>query len=584
MTIRNKLFLTFFSLCLVLVGGLAALSVMEIKNADLEAFKTSAEGQLLRIDDVFALYADSGRQSVGLLARFPNVVNALGNVTNTFMDKTEVTENRYEMYNDFEKQIYDEFQKMQISLPYYGLIFVGFSDGTIIEANEPGKDNDTFGPGYDPRKRPWYMQAMEKPDDINISLPYISSSKDVVCSITHKVYDSSRRNIGVLAIDFVLSGLTNYLAELKIGRTGNVVVIAQDGLILAASAAPDMVFKNVSEAPDKAFFERVMSLEDSPAFEYTVQGKTYQVLAHTTPSFGWRVAVLIEQEEVLATSVDARNKIILLGLGLGLLVLIIVFFLSRSMTRPITLLVDASGRIAGGDFAALPDSSGFSGEMLDLHGSLERMVTHLSELFEDAENKTQKAEQQSRLLNTIAQDVTHKSAQASDSAGETTKKAEQGANMVSSLKNAIAEVDHRTEILKQAINDLGLQAQGINKIMTVITDIADQTSLLALNAAIEAARAGEAGHGFAVVAAEVRNLAERTMAATKEVGSSVEAIQKGTKGSVTSMEEAAHSVQQSTELADTAQEALREIVTLSQDTAEQIRSIAKTSEDELASS
>ncbi|MDR2724577.1 MAG: hypothetical protein LBC90_00610, partial [Candidatus Adiutrix sp.] len=401
MTIRNKLFLTFFSLCLILVGGIATLSVMEIKNAGLEAFKTSAEGELLLIDDVFALYADSGRQSVELLARFPNVVNAIGNVTNTFMHKTEVTENSYEMYNDFEKQIYDEFQKMQISHPYYGLIFVGFSDGTIIEANEPGKDNDTFGPGYDPRKRPWYTQALAKRDDINISLPYISSSKDVVCSITHKVYNSSRENIGVLAIDFVLSGLTNYLAELKIGRTGNIVAIAQDGLILAASAAPDMVFKNVSEVRDRPFFERVMSLDDSSAFEYTLQGKTYQVLAHTTPSFGWRVAVMIERDEVLAKSVEARNKIIMIGFGLGLLVLIIVFFLSRSLTRPITLLVDASGRIAEGDFAALPDSSGFTGEMLDLHGSLKRMVTHLSELVEDAETKTQKAEQQSQLLNTI---------------------------------------------------------------------------------------------------------------------------------------------------------------------------------------
>jgi methyl-accepting chemotaxis protein len=203
-------------------------------------------------------------------------------------------------------------------------------------------------------------------------------------------------------------------------------------------------------------------------------------------------------------------------------------------------------------------------------------------LIEDAETKTQKAEQQSRLLNTIAQDIANKSTQASDSAGATTQKAEHGASMVSSLKNAIGEVDRRTEILKRGIDELGTQAQGINKIMTVITAIADQTSLLALNAAIEAARAGEAGSGFAVVADEVRNLAEKTMTATKEVGSSVESIQKGTLESVASMEETAQSVRQSTELADTAQEALREIVNLSQTTTEQIRSIAKISEDELS--
>jgi methyl-accepting chemotaxis protein len=574
MTIRSKLVLAFFGLCFILIGGVAVLVVMETRRTALEHFRSSAEGQLLRIDDIFALYAHAGRRSAEYLAGLPILANAPGKVSNTFMDKKETTENRREMYNDYEKRIYDEFQKIQLGDPNYGLIFVGFSDGTFIEANEPGKANDSFAAGYDPRKRPWYTQAMEKEEDVNISLPYISTSMDVVCSVTSKVRDPSRNIIGVLAIDFKLSELTDYLAKLKIGRTGYVVALSRDGLVLANPAKPDTVFKNAGDpGGDKAFFERILSAGDA-FFECAVEGKTYEALAHTNPDFGWRAAVLIERGEVLAGSVDARNKIIQLGLCLGVLALIAVFFLSHSMTLPITRLVDASGRIAEGDFDALPGRKGFSGEMLKLHGSLDRMVGRLSKLIENAEAATEEAERQSHSLNTIAREVARNSTRASDSAVETTQKAEQGAKMVSSLESAIAEVNRRSEMLTCAINDLSAQAQGIGRIMDVITGIANQTNLLALNAAVAAARAGESGKGFAVVADEVRGLAEKTRNATRDVGAAVDAIRKVTGESVANMEETVHSVRQSTELAATAQTALGEIVSLTRAMAEQIGSIA----------
>ncbi|GKT21909.1 Chemotaxis methyl-accepting receptor like protein, partial [Aduncisulcus paluster] len=98
-------------------------------------------------------------------------------------------------------------------------------------------------------------------------------------------------------------------------------------------------------------------------------------------------------------------------------------------------------------------------------------------------------------------------------------------------------------------DNLGQQADSIGHIMSVITDIADQTNLLALNAAIEAARAGEAGRGFAVVADEVRKLAEKTVSATNEVGEAISGIQNGTASSISRMEETSKVVESSTELA-----------------------------------
>ena len=120
--------------------------------------------------------------------------------------------------------------------------------------------------------------------------------------------------------------------------------------------------------------------------------------------------------------------------------------------------------------------------------------------------------------------------------------------------------------------------------MNIITDIADQTNLLALNAAIEAARAGEAGRGFAVVADEVRKLAEKTMQATKSVGTAINNIQEGAQANGAFIRQSAEQVGISRELAGKAGEALESIEHMVMDTADQVRAIAAASEEQSASS
>ena len=115
---------------------------------------------------------------------------------------------------------------------------------------------------------------------------------------------------------------------------------------------------------------------------------------------------------------------------------------------------------------------------------------------------------------------------------------------------ALKKSTTQIQTIKTDIDQLGQQAQGIGQILDVISDIADQTNLLALNAAIEAARAGEAGRGFAVVADEVRKLAEKTMDATKEVGKAISGIQDGTKRNIANVEQSVKIIEKTTELAD----------------------------------
>jgi len=135
-----------------------------------------------------------------------------------------------------------------------------------------------------------------------------------------------------------------------------------------------------------------------------------------------------------------------------------------------------------------------------------------------------------------------------------------------------------------SIGKLGDSSKQIGDIISVIDDIAYQTNLLALNAAIEAARAGEQGRGFAVVADEVRKLAERTGEATKQIAEMIKKIQSETQDAVTAMDKGTNEVREGIELADKAGASLQEILESIQSVLDRINQIAQASEEQSATS
>ena len=187
-------------------------------------------------------------------------------------------------------------------------------------------------------------------------------------------------------------------------------------------------------------------------------------------------------------------------------------------------------------------------------------------------------------MNATVLEVAKNAEQASTQAADTQGKAKEGSELVSQVIAAINQVNTVAQELEKNMRDLGHQAESIGSVMNVISDIADQTNLLALNAAIEAARAGEAGRGFAVVADEVRKLAEKTMAATAEVGASIMGIQTATSKNISQVELAGGGVLKATELAGTSGNALSRILELANGNAVLISGIATAAEQQSATS
>lgn len=187
-------------------------------------------------------------------------------------------------------------------------------------------------------------------------------------------------------------------------------------------------------------------------------------------------------------------------------------------------------------------------------------------------------EEMSMTVNEVAQNINH----ASESAAMVTQNAHDSQIVVN---QAVAEMHNVAEIVRNAaaiVGSLGTKSERISEIVNVINEIADQTNLLALNAAIEAARAGEQGRGFAVVADEVRRLAERTVSSTKQIGTMVAEIQKETLQAVAAIDKGKVEAEKSEQLSANVESSLSSIVISIENIKNVIGQIATASEEQAA--
>ena len=193
----------------------------------------------------------------------------------------------------------------------------------------------------------------------------------------------------------------------------------------------------------------------------------------------------------------------------------------------------------------------------------------------------------STIVNQVSKataEVAKNSQEAAEGSRQANEAAESGLEMVSKTVDGMERIKLTVDTAATRVTELGDQSAEIGKIVTVIDDIAAQTNLLALNAAIEAARAGEQGRGFAVVADEVRKLAERVTDATREIANLIDTVQKSVGDSIKATEEGIKEVADGSELAEQAGQALQQIAESVNLVAKQIEQISAASEEVSASS
>jgi methyl-accepting chemotaxis protein len=296
-------------------------------------------------------------------------------------------------------------------------------------------------------------------------------------------------------------------------------------------------------------------------------------------------------------------------LAATLFLMAIGFLISNSISKPLRMVFDTLASVASGDLTA---RSGITtrDEMGMLAGEVNEMAEKLrSTMQQVSQNSVQVAAAASQLRGTSEEiaggaeevatqtgtvataseemaatstDIARNCHQAADSSNKANDRALAGAAVVSQTVLVMERIATRVKSTSATVAGLGERSDQIGQIIGTIEDIADQTNLLALNAAIEAARAGEQGRGFAVVADEVRALAERTTKATREIGEMIKSIQTETRQAVGAMEEGVREVENGTRETAKSGEALQEILNQIGEVTQQVNQIATAAEEQTA--
>ncbi len=312
-----------------------------------------------------------------------------------------------------------------------------------------------------------------------------------------------------------------------------------------------------------------------------------------------------------------RKKLLLAVAGVVLVLILVWLVISRTLKTVIlecvSELARQSDRVAGGDLrhVEMPQvdrrtdsqdevgvlARSFRGMITGLRQLIQQMGSAASSVAESGSTISSTTEElaagaleQSSQVNEVASAVeqmartiienSKNATKAAETAKMARESAERGGDVVRETVSGMKRIADVVNSSAVTVQTLGHSSDQIGEIIGVIEDIADQTNLLALNAAIEAARAGEQGRGFAVVADEVRKLAERTTKATREIGTMIKKIQSDTSGAVKSMEEGTQEVERGIALADKAGSALNEIVEISAIVTDVISQIAAASEEQ----
>jgi methyl-accepting chemotaxis protein len=417
--------------------------------------------------------------------------------------------------------------------------------------------------GYDARQRGWYKLALQHKGQVVVTEPYQDAGTGSMVVGIAKAVERNGQVVGVIGLDCSLQTLAEKVGSKKIGNTGYIFISEPSGNIIAH---PDKDVLNTDGAAKLPIWDKVKS-EDKGFMSYDYNGAKKFGVYETNKLTGWKLVAILDESEI---SNDTKS-ILLTTLGIITVIALISFgmsiLLSRGISRNIKMLKEVFTKASNGDLTVTVQAT-TKDEFHDLALSFNSMMENILALMKNVTESSETVIETSTSLSSMSEEITASISEVakaiedvSSGATEQVENAQNGVTQMEELSKKLDEIStnsmemnkistetkdlsskglYMIDSLSEKSNETKLAAtevshivqnmnestKQINAISETIASITEQTNLLSLNASIESARAGEAGKGFAVVAEEIRKLAEESKTSTGEIKIIIESIQE----------------------------------------------------------
>ncbi|MCB5162232.1 methyl-accepting chemotaxis protein [Marinomonas algarum] len=499
--------------------------------------------------------------------------------------------------NAFDTPIYDD---------EFLILFGGLAKDGLPITNDPSW-NPT---NWDGRERPWYDLA-KKHQQAVLTEPYSDATTgEILISVVANFSDKGIFK-GAFGGDLSLETVSEAVNTLSFDHTGYAFLVNKSGNIISHPNA-DLNGKALT-----SLLEKNTSISSNNLVENQLKDGTSVLVSFSplTDLYGadWYVGVVLDENKLFAT-VREFGWIAFFGTLIAiLLVSVVLYVLVTRLLQPLHALRNSLEEINGGqgdltkrlDVTSNDEFGEVSVEFNKFIHFLQGLIGEVknrSSSVRDNTNKTAASSERSSAelynqlteldqlatamheMSATANDVADNAQTAASRASHADVAAKDGEVIVDKTTHSIAHLTHQMGNVVTTINQLVEYSNNIESILTVITDIADQTNLLALNAAIEAARAGEQGRGFAVVADEVRTLASKTQESTEQINKMIQQLQTGVRSAEKVILESREDANETQKIADQAKVSLEAIRLSINDINEMTVQIAAAAEEQSATS